>query len=191
MPFKGDRGLRRVAILGVLLVAGGIAAFVVSLGAERQIRTIGPSMRPTINSPIDLKLDVHAYDDSTPAIGDVVTAQAPRGVRTEVCGASHPASEACPAATQGFSDIRVVKRVVAGPGDRVAFSEDGHLILNGVLQSEPYIRPCSSGDCALRRPLKIPPGEYFLAGDNRPISNDSRYWGPLPASSIDGRITLP
>lgn len=191
MPFAGDRGLRIVSILAVLLILGGGALILLVLGSDGRIHVTGPSMRPAIATPLDLEIDSGAYDDAAPAIGDIVAAQAPQGIRAELCGAGHPAKQACPLAEPDYSAVRVVKRIVAGPGDQVAFTADGHVIRNGTLETESYIRACGRKDCALPVPLRVPAGRYFLAGDNREISSDSRYWGPLPANAIDGRVTVP
>jgi signal peptidase I len=76
-----------------------------------------------------------------------------------------------------------VKRLVGLPGDRVEL-RDGGLWINGWLVDEPYVdRPerASSG------PWALGPG-YFLLGDNRPESHDSRAWGALSAQALEGRI---
>ena len=56
------------------------------------------------------------------------------------------------------------------------------------IRDSSYTVPCSPGTpaCNFRTPIKIPPGEYFMMGDNRPDSEDSRYWGPVPAKWIIG-----
>ena len=80
-----------------------------------------------------------------------------------------------------------IKRVVAGPGDTLRI-EDGHPIVNG----EPVEEPTSS---ALRRPascdfpkeITIPADHYFMMGDNRGSSDDSRFWGPVPRDWIIGK----
>jgi signal peptidase I len=63
-------------------------------------------------------------------------------------------------------------------------------VVNGVEAKENFINPChpstSSVPCNLRRPITIPPDEYFMMGDNRGKSDDSRLWGPVPKSWIVG-----
>jgi signal peptidase I len=185
---KRDKGLIVLAILGVLLAGAGVYAYV-NLIAGDEIPTYGPSMKPTLSQHADIEIDDHAYDSASPERGDIITAQAPDGVTFELCAERPSQASPCAEAEEGYSRIYVVKRVVAVAGDTVAFDETGHLILNGERQSEPYIRQCPTG-CALPDAIEITSGEVFLAGDNRPASSDSRSWGPLPISSIDGRVEL-
>jgi Signal peptidase, peptidase S26 len=58
---------------------------------------------------------------------------------------------------------------------------------NGVREPDPYTRPCGvAPDCDFPVPITIPPGEWFVLGDNRGESDDSRFWGPVPAAWIVG-----
>jgi signal peptidase I len=82
--------------------------------------------------------------------------------------------------------VNFIKRVVAGPGDTLAI-RDGRVILNGRPQKEPFIRPCSAGqDCNFPRPIRVPPAHWFMMGDNRGLSDDSRFWGPVPKDWVVG-----
>jgi signal peptidase I len=75
---------------------------------------------------------------------------------------------------------------VAGPGDRLSVQE-GHVILNGERQRESYTRPCGgSDDCSFPREITVPADHYFMMGDNRGASDDSRFWGPVPREWIIG-----
>jgi signal peptidase I len=128
---------------------------------------------------------------SHPSIGDIVVFHPPHGadVGDGVCGngatgGGHPA--ACDAPTPGESSQTFIKRVVAGPGDRISIV-NGHVIRNGVREKDSYIEPCQSGsDCNFPKTIVIPPGDYFMMGDNRGFSDDSRFWGPVPDKWIIG-----
>src|SRR4029078_10203855 len=79
-----------------------------------------------------------------------------------------------------------IKRVVAGPGDKIAI-RDGHVILNGKRQKESFAEPCGGGEgCDLPREITVPADHYFMMGDNRGSSDDSRFWGPVPRKWIIG-----
>jgi signal peptidase I len=96
--------------------------------------------------------------------------------------------EACPeSAPEEDTNLNFVKRIVAGPGD-VIYIKEGHVYRNGKREKDPYIRPCgeSSRECNFPVPIKIPPGHWFMMGDHRGFSNDSRYWGPVPIGWIVG-----
>jgi signal peptidase I len=72
-------------------------------------------------------------------------------------------------------------------GDEVSIA-GGHAV-NGVTESEPYIAPCGDGDaCSFPTPVKMPDGDYYMLGDNRGVSDDSRYWGPVPSVWIIGTV---
>jgi signal peptidase I len=83
-----------------------------------------------------------------------------------------------------------IKRVIGVPGDVVAL-RDGRLFRNGAPVEEIHTK-LSHGFAAGRNldPLEIPPGHYFLMGDNRDESHDSRDWGPIPRESINGRAVM-
>ena len=95
--------------------------------------------------------------------------------------------EPCPKPTTAESSQNFIKRIVAGPGDTLSVKE-GHPVVNGVEKTdEPYISPCgSAAACNMPRTIKIPPDHYFMMGDNRGASDDSRFWGPVPEDWIIG-----
>ena len=76
-----------------------------------------------------------------------------------------------------------VKRVIAVPGDTVEIRR-GQVYINGIALDEPYItRP----DVRTVGPTRIGPESYYVLGDNRASSNDSRDWGSVPTENIIGR----
>ena len=74
-----------------------------------------------------------------------------------------------------------------GPGDELSI-KDGHPVVNGVEKAdEPYTNPCGNIEaCNLPRTITIPAGQYFMMGENRGASDDSRFWGPVPENWIIG-----
>jgi signal peptidase I len=108
-----------------------------------------------------------------PALGDVVVAQVDAGTR-----------------------IQVIKRVAAVAGDVIGCPADSAgdchgLVVNGRDVPEPYL---VGGAGAAFGPVRVPAGDVFLLGDNRADSADSRQWGPVPASDVEGvalTITTP
>jgi signal peptidase I len=80
--------------------------------------------------------------------------------------------------------VPYVKRVVAIAGDSVEFT-GSQFLRNNIPQSEPYIAPNHNYDDLS---LVVPAGSVFVAGDNREHSLDSRQFGPLPTSSIIGKV---
>jgi signal peptidase I len=103
---------------------------------------------------------------------------------------SHPPRDDCPGPQNGD----LVKRVIALPGQTI-YSSGNSIYVNGHLLAEPYLpRYDPLGppipDASRQHPYRVPPGEFYLLGDNRAISCDSRYWGPITGSSIVGKVIL-
>jgi signal peptidase I len=122
-----------------------------------------------------------------PDRGDIVVFHPPSGATNGQCGVRRLPGEACRQPTGGELGMLFIKRVVAVPGDHVQIVR-GRVYIDGRLQSEPWIRASATCDaCNLARPIVVAPGEYFVMGDNRGDSADSRYWGPVPRKAIIGR----
>ncbi len=88
----------------------------------------------------------------------------------------------------------LVKRVIALPGQTI-YSSGNSIYLNGRLLAEPYLpRYDPLGppipDASSQHPYRVPAGEFYVLGDNRAVSCDSRYWGPVKGSSIVGKVVL-
>lgn len=81
-----------------------------------------------------------------------------------------------------------IKRVVGLPGETIEI-RDGHLYINGDELADQYV-PAGYIDSSNYGPRKIPPAEYFVMGDHRDSSNDSRVFGPVPRSFIYGKAVF-
>jgi signal peptidase I len=81
----------------------------------------------------------------------------------------------------------LVPAALALPGDRISI-QHGHVIRNGARERDGYIEPCrATAICNFSGTIRIPSGEYFMMGDNRGESDDSRFWGPIRGSWIIGQ----
>ena len=82
-----------------------------------------------------------------------------------------------------------VKRIVGLPGDEIGVV-DGRVTVNGRLLEEPYVLAANRSSDRLG-PYKVPDGQYFVVGDNRRNSSDSRHWGPVRRDLIVAKVTAP
>ena len=73
-----------------------------------------------------------------------------------------------------YNNKLLVKRVIAGPAQWVDIDLDGNVYVDGELINEPYLQEKAYGDCTLELPYQVPDGRYFVLGDNRATSQDSR-----------------
>jgi signal peptidase I len=149
-------------------------------------RVPSQSMQPTIEIGDRILADHH---DHSPQVGDVVIAHPPVGAVDSRCGAprAQDSKAPCARATPGLSDIVFIKRVVAGPGDTIVF-RDGLVVRNGRPVREPYAQRCREDICEMPQAITVPKGMWFLAGDFRGASDDSRFWGPVPTKAITGVV---
>lgn len=167
----------------------GVAVVVALVSLHDRVayyRITSGSMQPTlqIGSRVAIEPGVQ------PKAGEIVVFHPPAGALpdTPVCGASGEGAgfmQACGVATAGSSRAAFIKRVVAGPGDLVSIRA-GRAVVNGVVSAEPFAISCSGTGCTFPTPVRVPAGHYYVLGDNRGASDDSRFWGPIPASSIVG-----
>lgn len=86
----------------------------------------------------------------------------------------------------------LVKRVIAGPADKVVIQEDGTVFINGTELDEPYVSEKAYGECDLEFPYQVPESRYFLMGDHRETSVDSRssVVGCVAEEQIVGKIVF-
>jgi signal peptidase I len=86
----------------------------------------------------------------------------------------------------------LVKRVIALPGQTI-YSAGNSIYVDGRLLAEPYLPsddPLGPPIASSQHPFRVPPGKFYMLGDNRADSCDSRYWGPIKGSSIVGKVVL-
>lgn len=158
------------SLVSYALLALGVALFVRFFIAAPYVVS-GASMEPTFNNWDYLITDRLSYRLSGPARGDVVIFKMPDG-----------------------SGKTLIKRVVGLPGERVAANVGGVRIVNdanpeGFILSEPYLDP-EKIDSSLSNEVTLGEHEYFVLGDNREVSADSRIWGALHDSNIVGRVLV-
>lgn len=130
----------------------------------------GASMEPNFHNGQYILTNKVEYKLHEPNRGDVVIFKSPRN-----------------------KDVDYIKRIIGKPGDRVML-KDGAFYVNDTKVDEPYLAQgtyISQGNY-LREGMEIivPKGQYFMAGDNRPHSSDSREFGPIPLGDFIGRAFL-
>ena len=184
----GSSLLELVLIVAVALgLALGIQAFIVKpyrIPSESMVPTLKVGQRVLVN-----RLGTHFGD---PKVGDILVFHPPSGAEASPpsqCGDHPPSGAPCDKPTATKASVNFIKRVVGAPGDTIAV-RDGRVIRNGKPTKEPFISDTCRNDagagCNFRSPITVPPGHYFMMGDNRGESDDSRFWGPVPTSWIIG-----
>ena len=176
-----------VVIIGIALgLALGIQAWVI-----KPYRIPSGSMEPTLSIGQRVLVNRIGMDFSDPHVGEIAVFHPPKDAEQEVCGPNPHVIKlgdgACSQPEPTRSGVNFIKRIVAGPGDVISIVE-GHVVRNGKREADSYTRPCSANlpQCNFPTPIKIPPGHWFMMGDNRGESDDSRFWGPVPTGWIIG-----
>lgn len=164
-------------------LALGIQAFLI-----KPYQIPSGSMEPTLDVGQRVLVNRFIYQFTSPKIGDIVVFHPPAGAdRGDECGIAREPDQPCSRPTSQRSDQNFIKRIVAGPGDRISI-RNGHPVVNGEIAEEDFIRSCQGGSaCNLPKPIVVPPGDYFMMGDNRGSSDDSRFWGPVPQDWFIGK----
>jgi signal peptidase I len=124
----------------------------------------GPSMQPGLHTNERVLVNSVIYDFSAPQRGDVVV--------------FHPPEQ---------PSLIYIKRVIGLPGDTITLSLEG-IAVDGVDLNEPYVpvAPPGIAENPEAGTVILGPGQYYLLGDNRADSRDSRYFGPVPRANIIG-----
>ncbi len=159
-----QRALSLRAWLGDLVVSL-VVSLVIILFLYQPVRVEGTSMLPRLEDQDRLFINKFAYQFEKIQRGDVVVFYYPH---------DHTKS--------------YIKRVIALPGDSLSV-DHGLVSVNGVQQNEPYVPERFQDDRSIPDQV-IPAGEYFVMGDHRSISSDSRDFGPVPRDLIYGRAAF-
>lgn len=178
----------------VIAVAIGLA-LAVQAYAVKPFQIPSASMEPTLD--IGQRVLVNRFSTrlgGDPEPGDVVVFHPPANATDgglPECGAApgtRREGQVCPEPGSNESDVAFIKRVVAGPGDTLAV-RDGIPIVNGrPFEGDWQTIPCRDAEgCDFPTPITVPADHYFVMGDNRPNSKDSRFWGPVPRPWIIGQ----
>ncbi len=180
-----------VIVLVALGLALGIQAWVV-----KPYRIPSGSMEPTLAIGQRVLVDRIGTHFSKPHVGAITVFHPPEGAQQEQCGpVPHTVKlggAACAEPLPKEASVNFIKRIIAGPGDEI-YIKEGHAYRKAagtsqfVREKDSYIRECgASPECSFPTPIKIPAGHWFMMGDNRGESDDSRFWGPVPTGWIIG-----
>ncbi len=159
-PGRGDRVARRLLLPLTLVLILLVLIFWVLFTS---LQVSGDSMYPTLGHG-DRVLVSRGY--GTPERGDIVHVDARE--------------------LEGARGDQVIKRVVALAGDTISI-ENGRALVNGVPEDPVNDLILDDNDVSIPS-LTIPEGYVYVLGDNRPVSLDSRFYGPVPVGAIEGRI---
>ncbi len=156
--------------------------------ARRVHRVPSVGMEPTLKPGQLVTADNKVLRTRAPSRGEIVTLHPPVGPACPDPRQGEGYRQPCGAPERSASADVVIKRVVGTPGDRIALV-GGFVVRNGLVVHEPYILACGAALCNFPKPIVVPPGSYYLLGDNRGNSLDSRFYGPVPRASILGPVT--
>jgi signal peptidase I len=166
LDFEKRYRLVREVIETVVLT---ILMFLVIRFAVQNFNIEGTSMEPSLHNQELILVDKWTYLFRPPARGDVIVFIAP------------------PQPSQDY-----IKRVIGIPGDTITI-QNTTVIVDGVTLKETYVDPNNQGNMYDYKNIHntiIPPNDYFVLGDNRKGSSDSRDWGFVPRQNIIGRAAL-
>jgi signal peptidase I len=184
-----SQGSGLVELVVIVAVALGLALGIQAL-LVKPYRIPSESMVPTLEVGQRVLVNRIGKRFSDPSVGDVVVFHPPAGSESDTCGNRNIGEDQpCDRPTKARADVNFIKRVVAGPGDTIAV-RNGHVIRNGREVDEPYISDTCDGDvgrgCNLPEAIRVPAGHWFMMGDNRGESDDSRFWGSVPEDWVIG-----
>jgi signal peptidase I len=190
-------------ILVTVVVAIGLALLIQAF-VVKPYKIPSGSMIPTLS--IGQRILVNRLDRH-PGLGQIVVFHPPVGAEDfgHECGDTQQGpdsggTQACDKAVpEEWTSETFVKRVVGLPGDHLKIIR-GIVYRNGKPEKLAYTTPqadaafgyvscdntSTNGECNLPKPITVPAGEYYMMGDNRGNSDDSRYWGPVPQKWIIG-----
>ena len=186
---------RPKSTVGAFVELIAIVAFAIGLALLIQAYVVKPfqipsgSMIPTLEINQRVLVNRMSYHFGDPSINDIVVFHPPLSAEAgSKCTVPKETGQPCPQPDDEKADTNFIKRIVAGPGDTLSV-RDGHPVVNGVEAEEDFINPCRGvgGGCDLPKEITIPPDHYFMMGDNRGASDDSRFWGPVPEDWIIGK----
>jgi signal peptidase I len=187
---EGDGGKRPLNSLLefvlIVVVALGLA-LAIQAWLVKPFRIPSGSMEPTLAIGQRVLVDRITGHWGDPERGDIIVFHPPKGAEQGTkCELEQPGAP-CARGTPTRADTNFIKRVVAVGGDRLKIV-DNHAIVNGKRQKDGFahLQPCSEV-CNLPKEITIPPGHFFMMGDNRGESDDSRDWGPVPKKWIIGQ----
>ncbi len=188
-PTRDRNRIRGLVELAVTVAVAVGAAFLVQALLVKPYRIPSSSMVPTLQLGQRILVNRLA---THPGVGDIVVFHPPSGADNDVgpqCGDPRQGpgrAQPCARPTQRASSQTFVKRVVGLPGDTLEISH-GDVYRNGVKETGAYLQACTdASSCTFSQTITVPKGDYYMMGDNRGDSDDSRYWGPVPQSSIIG-----
>jgi signal peptidase I len=179
----------------VLLVLAAALAITLQAFAIKPYKIPSASMEPTLMTHDRVLVNrfskrILGHD---PKVGDIVVFHPPHGADLDgapECGASGQGGGTetpCSRPTPTKSSQTFIKRVVGVGGDTIAI-RNGHVIRNGKPAKEPFAASCgdTGAPCDFPKSIVVPKGYFFMMGDNRGNSEDSRFWGPVPSSWVIG-----
>ncbi len=169
-----------IELIVILAVAFGLA-YVVQAWVVKPYRIPTGSMEPTLEVGDRVLVNRLVYHFHGPHRGDIIVFHPPGHGNTAVRGATTEAS------------VTYIKRVIGLPGDTVQITRGIVTICKPVGRNcraldESYTE--GAGTAPSYGPFTVPADDYFVMGDNRGDSLDSRYWGPLPRRNIIGEAFL-
>ena len=160
----------------------GLGAFLVLQASVQNFRVQGQSMDPTLANQQHLLVSKLAYAVVPFQTALAATVGDPGGDGAFVFNPPQRGDIVVfHIANREGADL--VKRVIGLPGETVEL-RDGRVFIDGELLPEPYLTGFDDSDEA---PLSVPAGHYYVLGDNRGVSYDSRFMGPIPMEQIIGK----
>jgi signal peptidase I len=164
------RNLRGAIEWVVIIGAALLAAFLIKTFLIQAFYIPSESMVPTLKNGDRVLVNKLSYNLHDVHRGDIVVFERPPSEPTD----------------PQIKDL--IKRVIALPGETVSGDESGHVLINGKLLNEPYL-PAGVTTTGLQQ-FKIPAHHYWVMGDNRSNSKDSRYFSAISDSLIVGRAFI-